>query len=179
MCLRLRKWDCCKMVSSTKAILILSPGFHLRLIPDCRFHWAAGSSTQQDVAHVVGLEKIVFAWCFGKDWQHTGRTRDLNSATVSQILPFRYICINWNHKENVQLLWGLMTFTEQQVLQPGNLRSVHPKSFEHSARTLFTLHLRRQVHCHQGPQKNGRDVSAKTKLLHSKGRPLIKKDEKC
>ena len=80
------------MVSSTKAILIPSPGFHLRLIPDCRFHWAAGSSTQQDVAHVVGLEKIVFAWCFGKDWQHTGRTRDLKSATVSQILPFRYIC---------------------------------------------------------------------------------------
>ena len=32
-------------------------------------------------------------WCFGKDWQHAGGGRDLQSATVFPgILPFRYTC---------------------------------------------------------------------------------------
>ena len=32
-------------------------------------------------------------WCFGKDWQHAGGARDLQSATVFPgILPFRYTC---------------------------------------------------------------------------------------
>ena len=32
-------------------------------------------------------------WCVGKDWQHAGGGRDLQSATVfSGILPFRYTC---------------------------------------------------------------------------------------
>ena len=32
-------------------------------------------------------------WCFGKDWQHAGGARDLQSATVFPgILPFRCTC---------------------------------------------------------------------------------------
>ena len=44
-------------------------------------------------------------WCFGKDWQHAGGARDLQSATVFPgILPFRYTCksIAFSQKRSLQ-----------------------------------------------------------------------------
>jgi hypothetical protein len=81
-----------------------------------------------------------------------------------------------------------MISSEQRVLQPENPRPVCPtvSSFEHLARKRSILHLLRQVHCHLGQQKNGRDVFAKTKPSPSYTKPkkadkssLKKMVEKC
>ena len=62
-----------------------------------------------------------------------------------------------------------MISSEQRVLQPENPRPVCPtvSSFEHLARKRSICTLLRQVHCHLGQQKNGRDVFAKTKPFPS------------
>ena len=49
-------------------------------------------------------------WCFGKDWQHAGGARDLQSATVfSGILPFRYTC------KRIAFLLKLRHFWQKKV----------------------------------------------------------------
>ena len=51
-------------------------------------------------------------WCFGKDWQHAGGARDLQSATVFPgILPFRYTC------KKYCFLLKLRNFSQKRSLQ--------------------------------------------------------------
>ena len=56
-------------------------------------------------------------WCFGKDWQHAGGARDLQSATVFPgILPFRYTC------KKYCFLLKLRHFSQKRSLQQSHFR---------------------------------------------------------